>query len=106
MLRIRRKTQTTCALLLVCLFALASLACLLHTEATGEGQEAYDGHGHPSASSSMQSLPDLHCLVAVLPTVMVLVWLYLGVLYSVTRFSRPTVLAFPPFIPPKTLRHI
>ena len=102
-LRTYFKTQHVFALLLVCLFALASVACLIHTDVEGETPVAHDGHRHPSASSSMQSLPDLHCLMAVLPAVIMLVWFYLGILYSLTRFSLSDVFSFPPFIPPKVL---
>ena len=48
---------------------------------------------------------DLHCLVAILPAVVMLLWLCLDELFLSVLLTKLVVPAFPPFIPPKALTH-
>ena len=89
--------------LVACLLAMAAVACLVHTDGSDEVQTAHQGHRHTSSSSATHFTLDLHCLVAILPGMVMLVWLCLGALYLSVLFSKPLVPAFPPFIPPKAL---
>ena len=89
--------------LMACLLAVAAVGCLLHTDGIDEAQTAHQGHHPPVSSSSGHITVDLHCLVAILPAVVILVWLCLDVLYLAVLLSHPVVLSFPPFIPPKAL---
>lgn len=88
---------------LICLFAVAAVVCLVHTDGIEEAQTAHQGHRHTSSSSAAHITLDLHCLVAILPAAVVLVWLSLGVLYLAVLLSHPVVPSFPPFIPPKAI---
>jgi hypothetical protein len=90
-------------ILVACLLAVAALGCLVHTEGIADSQTAHHGHRHASTSSATHLTLDLHCLVAILPGVVMLVWLCLGVLYLSVLLSKLVVLVFPPFIPPKAL---
>src|SRR5215470_10603260 len=87
--------------LVACLMAVATTVCLVHTDGIGEASTAHQGHRHTSSSPSAHITLDLHCLLAILPAVVVLVWLCLGVLYLSVLLSHPVVPSFPPFIPPK-----
>ena len=98
-----RKISKALSALVACLLAVAAMACLVHTDGIDEVQTAHHGHRHTSSSSVTHTTLDLHCLVAILPGVAVLVWLYLGTLYLAVLLARPIVPAFPPFIPPKAL---
>jgi hypothetical protein len=89
--------------LVACLLAMAAVACLVHTDGIDEVQTAHQGHRHTSSSSATHFTLDLHCLVAILPGMVMLVWLCLGALYLSVLLSKPVVPAFPPFIPPKAL---
>jgi hypothetical protein len=89
--------------LVACLLAMAAVACLVHTDGIDEVQTAHQGHRHTSSSSATHFTLDLHCLVAILPGMVMLVWLCLGTLYLSVLLSKPAVPAFPPFIPPKAL---
>jgi hypothetical protein len=89
--------------LVACLLAVATLVCLVHTEGIADFQTAHHGHRHASTSSATHLALDLHCLVAILPGTIVLVWLCLATLYLSVRLSKPVVLVFPPFIPPRSL---
>ena len=91
--------------LVVCLLAVAAVGCLVHTDGIDEVQTAHHGHRHTSSSSAAHLTLDLHCLVAILPGVVVLIWLCLGALYLSILLSKPVVPVFPPFIPPKALVH-
>jgi hypothetical protein len=95
------KTRKVLPALVACLFAIAALACLVHTEGIADAQTAHHEHRHASTSSATHLTLDLHCLVAILPGVVVLVWFCLGALYLSVLLSKPGVLVFPPFIPPK-----
>src|SRR5262249_52305259 len=64
--------------LVACLMAVATTVCLVHTDGIGEAPIAHQGHRHTSSSPSAHITLDLHCLLAILPTVVVLVWLCLG----------------------------
>ena len=88
---------------LACLLAMAAVACLVHTDGIDEAQTAHQGHRHTSSSSAPHLTLDLHCLVAILPGVVMLLRFCLGTLYLSVLLSRPVVPAFPPFIPPKAL---
>ena len=97
------KTSKVLPTLVACLLAVAAVVCLVHTDGIDEVQTAHQGHRHPSPSSATHLTLDLHCLVAILPVVVMLLWLCLGALYLSGLRSKPVVLAFPPFIPPKAL---
>ena len=97
------KTWKRLAALVACLLAVAAVGCLVHTDGIDEAQTTHQGHRHTSSSSSAPITLDLHCLVAILPAAVVLVWLCLGVLYLAVLLSHPVVPAFPPFIPPKAI---
>jgi hypothetical protein len=97
------KTSKVFPALVVCLLAMAAVVCLVHTDGIDEVQTAHHGHRHTSSSSATHFTLDLHCLVAILPGVAVLIWLCLGVLYLCILLSKPVVPAFPPFIPPRDL---
>ena len=92
--------------LVACLLAVAMVACLVHTDGIDEVQTAHQGHRHASSSSAPHFTLDLHCLVAVLPGVVMLLWLCLGALYLSVLLSKPVVPAFPPFIPPKDIVYV
>jgi hypothetical protein len=89
--------------LVACLLAVATLVCLVHSEGIVDSQTAHYGHRHASTSSATHLTLDLHCLVAILPGTVVLVWFCLATLYLSVRLSKLVVLVFPPFIPPKSL---
>ena len=93
------KTWKILPVLMVCLVAVAAVACLVHTDPL---DQAHAEHRHTSSSHITL---DLHCLIAILPAMIALVWFCLGTLYSTPLLSHPVVLAFPPFIPPKDLAH-
>ena len=98
------KTSKVLPTLVACLLAVAAVVCLVHTDGIDAVQTtAHQGHRHPSTSSAMHLTLDLHCLVAILPGVVVLVWLCLGALHLSVLLSRPIVPVFPPFIPPRAL---
>jgi hypothetical protein len=97
------KTYKTLPILVACLLAVAAVVCLVHTDGLDEAQTAHQGHRHTSSSSAAHFTLDLHCLAAILPGVVVLVWLCLGALYLSVLLSKPAVPVFPPFIPPKAL---
>jgi len=97
------RTWKILSALMACLLAVAAVGCLVHTDGIDEAQAAHQGHHHTSASPSAHITLDLHCLVAILPAVVVLVWLCLGMLYLSVLLSHPVVPSFPPFIPPKAM---
>src|SRR5947209_11250317 len=97
------KTSKVLPMLVACLLTVAAVVCLVHTDGIDEVQTAHQGHRHTSASSAVHLTLDLHCLVAILPGVVMLLWLCLGALYLSVLLSKPVVPAFPPFIPPKAL---
>jgi type III secretory pathway component EscV len=98
------KTCKLLPVLVACLLAVAAVVCLVHTDGIDEVQTmSHQGHRHTSTSSAMHLTLDLHCLVAILPGVVVLVWLCLATLCLSVLLSKPVVPVFPPFIPPKAL---
>ena len=98
------KSSKALPVLIACLLAVAAVVCLVHTDGIDEVQTtSHQGHRHTSTFSAMHLTLDLHCLVAILPGVVVLVWLCLGALYLSILLCKPIVPAFPPFIPPKAL---
>ncbi len=100
------KTSKVLPALVACLLALAVVVCLVHTDSIDEVQTAHQGHRHTSTSSAMHLTLDLHCLVAILPGVVMLLWLCLGALYLSVLLSKPVVPVFPPFIPPKDIAYV
>ena len=92
--------------LVACLLALAAVVCLVHTDGIADAPTAHEGHRHTSSSSAPYLTLDLHCLVAVLPGVVTLVWLCLAALHLSVLLAMPVVPTFPPFIPPKALARI
>src|SRR5262245_50146533 len=99
------KTWKVLPALVACLLAVAAVVCLVHTDGLDEAQTAHQGHRHTSSSSATHVTLDLHCLVAILPGVVMIIWLCLGTLYLSVLLSKPLVPLFPPFIPPKALAH-
>jgi hypothetical protein len=97
------KTFKVLPALVACLLAVAAVVCLVHTDGIDEAQTVHQGHRHTSSSSATHFTLDLHCLVAILPGMVMLLWLCLGALYLSILLSKPVVPAFPPFIPPKAL---
>jgi hypothetical protein len=97
------KTSKVLPALMACLLAVAAVVCLVHPGGIDEVQTAHPGHSHNSSSSATHLMFDLHCLVAILPGVVMLVWLRLVTLYFSVLLSRPVAYVFPPFIPPKAL---
>ena len=89
--------------LVVCLVAVAAVACLVHTDTL---DQAYADHSEHRHTSSSHITLDLHCLIAILPAMLALVWFCLGTLYITPLLSHPVTLAFPPFIPPKNLPYV
>ena len=81
--------------LVACLMAVATTVCLVHTDGIGEAPTAHQGHRIPPRPPAHITL-DLHCLLAILPTVVVLVWLCLGTFYFPVLLSHPLVPSFPP----------
>src|SRR5262245_28295063 len=100
------KTSKVLSALVACLLAVAALVCLVHPNDIDEEQTAHQGHRHTSSSSATHLMLDLHCLVAILPGVVRLVWLCLATLYFSVLLSKPVVPVFPPFIPPKALARV
>ena len=97
------KTSKVLPALVACLLAVAAVVCLVHPDDLEEVQTAHQGHRHTSSSSAAHLMLDLHCLVAILPGVVMLVWFCLARLYFFVLLSKPIVPVFPPFIPPKAL---
>ena len=97
------KTWKILPALVACLLTVATVVCLVHTDGIDEAQTAHQEHRHTSSSSSAHITLDLHCLVAILPAAVVLLWLCPGALYLSVLLSHPVVPAFLPFIPPKAL---
>jgi small-conductance mechanosensitive channel len=87
------------ATFVVCLIAVASIACLIHTETL---DQVHADHPHPS---STHITLDLHCLIAILPATIALVWFCLATLYLTSLWFNPAALVFPLFIPPKDIAH-
>jgi uncharacterized membrane protein len=99
------KTWKVLPALVACLLAVAALVCLVHSDGIADSQTAHQGHRHTPSSSAAHLTLDLHCLVAILPGIVMLLWLCLGALYVSVLLAKPVVPAFPPFIPPKALAH-
>ncbi len=89
--------------LVACLVAVAAVACLVHTDILDQVHADHPEHRHASSSHIML---DLHCLIAILPAMLALLWFCLGTLYITPLLSHPVALAFPPFRPPKDLTHV
>jgi hypothetical protein len=101
----RRKTCTILAMLLVCTLVAAILECEVHVMSSADEHATTDGHTTPighrhSASPSMTG--HLACLIAVLPTVMFLMWFACMWLSLSCGLMRLTPHVFLPYIPPKT----
>jgi hypothetical protein len=92
------KTWNMLPLLMACLMVVAVAVCLVHPATPEQDHATHTGHHHPSSSHITL---DLHCLTAILPAVVLLVWLCRGTLYLIDWWSYPVAPAFPPFIPPK-----
>jgi len=99
------KTYKVLPALVACLLAVAVVVCLVHTDGIDEVQTAHQGHRHASSSTTTRLTLDVHCLIAILPAMIALVWFCLGTLYSTPLLSHPVILAFSPFIPPKDIAH-
>jgi hypothetical protein len=97
------KTWKILPILMVCLVAVAAVACLVHTDPLDQAHADHSQHRHTSSSHITL---DLHCLIAILPAMIALVWFCLGTLYIMPLLSNPVALVFPPFIPPKDIAYV
>jgi len=97
------KTWKILPMLMVCLVALAAVVCLVHTDPLDQAHTDHSQHRHTSSSHITL---DLHCLIAILPAMIALVWFCLGTLYITPLLSNPVALVFPPFIPPKDIAYV
>ena len=97
-----RKACLIVALLLICLPVVAAIACQAHT-VQHDHEHAMPGHSHPG--SSVPPLLDFSCIsmAAVLPTIVMLASLLFHMVLARPMVLKHTVLAFPPFIPPRRL---
>ena len=98
------KTWKILPILMVCLIAVAAVACLVHTHHPFD--QAHADHSQHRHTSSSHVTLDLHCLIAILPAMIALVWFCLGTLYITPLLSNPVALVFPPFIPPKDIAYV
>lgn len=99
---VRGKARQILALLLIGLAVGAWFACQIHTPPLAhEHATSSTSHAHSSASS----LLDFACMgmAAILPTLVILASFLFQVLYAPSLMVKHTLLAFPPFVPP---RHI
>jgi len=87
-------------LLMACLMAVAAAVCLVHPATPDQDHATHTGHPHPASSHITL---DLHCLTAILPAAIVLVWLCRGTVYLIDLWSHPLAPSLPPFIPPKAI---
>ncbi len=94
------KTCKMLPLLMACLMVVAAVVCLVHPATPDQDHATHPGHAHPVSSPITL---DLHCLTAILPAVVLLVWLCCGLLYLMDLWSHPVTPSFPPFIPPKAI---
>lgn len=104
----RRKTCTIFAILLVCTMAAALLACQIHAASSEDGHAAQGEDAAPLGhhqSSSPYTTGYSACLIAILPTVMFLVWFAFAWFHASLCFVRLTPGVFLPFRPPKTAVH-
>lgn len=101
-----RKTCKALPLLLACILMLASVVCLAHADAPEDAHGTHAGDHHTTSSSTSHLSLDVHCLVATLPASIALACCALALWHSLTYASVPVVVALPPFIPPKRLRHV
>jgi uncharacterized membrane protein len=97
------KTCKVLPALVACLLTVAAVVCLVHTDGIADSETAHQGHRHTSSSAATHLTLDLHCLMAILPAVAMLLWLCLDALFLSIVLPNPVVPAFPPFIPPKPL---
>jgi uncharacterized membrane protein len=101
----RRKTFTILVMLLVCMMAAALLECQVHAESSMDEHAAQHEHAAPRGNHrhpSMSLTGHMACLIAVLPTVMFLVWFAIAWLHVSFWCVRVTPHALLPFIPPRT----
>lgn len=101
---VRGKARQILVLLLIGLAVGAGFACQVHTISHDHGQTTPNtSHSHASASS----LLDFACIgmAAILPTLVMLTSFLFQVLHAPPLMVKRTVLAFPPFIPPRPITH-
>src|SRR2546428_3074839 len=96
-----RKACQIVALLLIGVAACAAIACQVHLTPSDHGH-AVPSKSHSSASAHASL--DFSCtgLVAVLPTAVIFVAFILQMLHVTPFVLKYAVLAFPPFIPPRS----
>ena len=80
---------------------MAMVGCQFHMASRDQTQASLPGH-HRAAPS--YAAFDLHCIMAVLPTVLSLVPLSLVISYATDLVVHPEGCALPPFIPPRVGR--
>jgi hypothetical protein len=101
----RRKTFAILVMLLVCMMAAALLECQVHAESSMDAHAVQHEHAAPRGHHhhpSMSLTGHMACLIAVLPTVMFLVWFAIAWLLVSFWCVRVTPHALLPFIPPRT----
>lgn len=97
-----RKARLIVAWLLICLPVVAAIVCQVHTMPL-DHEHAMPSHSH--SGSSGPPLLDFSCIsmAAVLPTIVMLASLLFHMVHARPLLLKRTVLAFPPFIPPRRL---
>jgi hypothetical protein len=87
-------------MLCVGMATIAVLTCQLHPVLSDHEHGAPPAHHHSSPS---QTLGDMYCLTAVLPTLVFFTALLFVVLHLMPVLTPDILAAFPPFRPPKTI---
>lgn len=96
--RFQHKICTMLAMVLVCLAVTTVVACQVHVGPLAHDHAASSEHHEPSTP---HSTADFTCLLAVLPSVILLPTLLWMLFVSHAVLLRLASPAFPPFIPPK-----
>jgi hypothetical protein len=100
MSKVRRKAYVMLAMLLVCMTATMIIECQVHTSESAH-EHAMPGRHHHGHDASGHNARAMHCMMAVLPFVAVLI------IFTYSWFPITSVMwhyvtpAFPLFIPPR-----
>ena len=94
------KARHIMAFLLIGLAIGAGFTCQIHTSALDHGHTT-SSTSHPTTST--HALLDFSCIgmVAIVPITILFVMLFLSMAPGMPRALKYTVLAFPPFVPPR-----
>ena len=93
-----RTAWTMVGMALVGIAVAAMIGCQGHPTALDQTQAFPSGHHRAPAPHAAS---DLNCLVATLPIVVSLPFVYLCTLYTTDQLAHPTGFASPLFIPPR-----